>query len=108
MATTRSITRSDRAASRTGGTLTVAQGTALSVGAGLGTGVITLPALAAAVAGPASLAAWAALVLLSDPPPSTFAAPRARHADAGGVAPAGRGAFGGRAAGAVGWCFYFA
>lgn len=41
------------------GTLTVAQGAALSVGAVLGTGVITLPALAANVAGPASLVAWA-------------------------------------------------
>src|SRR5690606_7554017 len=51
----------------THGTLTVAQGTALSVGAVLGTGVITLPALAAAAAGPASLVAWGALVLLSVP-----------------------------------------
>src|ERR1700733_7016731 len=33
--------------------LTVAQGTALSVGAVLGTGVISMPALAASVAGPA-------------------------------------------------------
>src|SRR3954447_13428512 len=116
MATTRSITRSDRAASRTGGTLTVAQGTALSVGAVLGTGVITLPALAAAVAGPASLVAWAALVLLSVPLASTFAAlgappspPRGPPPPApGGVSTCARRPFGDRAAGAVGWCFYFA
>ncbi|GAA2472467.1 amino acid permease [Terrabacter carboxydivorans] len=93
---------------RTGGSLTVAQGAALSVGAVLGTGVITLPALAADVAGPASLVAWAALVLLSVPLASTFAALGARHPDGGGVSTYVRRAFGARAAGAVGWCFYFA
>src|SRR4051812_6832050 len=117
MATTRGITRSDRAAAGSGtgtvpaatrGALTVAQGTALSVGAVLGTGVITLPALAAEVAGPASLLAWAALVLLSVPLASTFAALGARHPDSGGVSTYVRRAFGDRAAGAVGWCFYFA
>jgi len=90
------------------GTLTVAQGTALSVGAVLGTGVITLPALAADVAGPASLVAWAALVLLSVPLAATFAALGARLPDTGGVSTYVRRAFGDRAAGAVGWCFYFA
>ena len=74
----------------------------------LGTGVITLPALAAEVAGPASLLAWAALVLLSVPLASTFAALGARHPDGGGVSTYVRRAFGDRAAGAVGWCFYFA
>ncbi|GGM89406.1 amino acid permease [Terrabacter tumescens] len=92
----------------THGSLSVAQGAALSVGAVLGTGVITLPALAAAVAGPASLVAWAALVLLSVPLASTFAALGARHPDGGGVSTYVRRAFGDRAAGAVGWCFYFA
>jgi amino acid efflux transporter len=90
------------------GGLTVAQGAALSVGAVLGTGVITLPALAAEAAGPASLVAWAALVLLSVPLASTFAALGARHPDGGGVSTYVRRAFGERAAGAVGWCFYFA
>jgi amino acid efflux transporter len=95
-------------ASSARGTLTVAQGTALSVGAVLGTGVITLPALAADVAGPASLVAWAALVLLSVPLAATFAALGARMPDTGGVSTYVRRAFGDRAAGAVGWCFYFA
>jgi amino acid efflux transporter len=106
MATTARMTRATPAA--TGGTLTVAQGAALSVGAVLGTGVITLPALAAEVAGPASLLAWAALVLLSVPLASTFAALGARHPDGGGVSTYVRRAFGDRTAGAVGWCFYFA
>ncbi|KRF38804.1 APC family permease [Terrabacter sp. Soil810] len=106
MATTARMTRATPTA--TGGTITVAQGAALSVGAVLGTGVITLPALAAEVAGPASLLAWAALVLLSVPLASTFAALGARHPDGGGVSTYVRRAFGDRAAGAVGWCFYFA
>src|SRR5690349_4150064 len=68
------------------GTLTVLQGAALYVGAVLGTGVIALPALAADIAGPASLLAWLALVLLSAPLAATFAALGARYPDAGGVA----------------------
>jgi amino acid efflux transporter len=88
--------------------LTVAQGTALSVGAVLGTGVISMPALAAGVAGPSSLVAWAALILLSAPLAWTFAALGARHPDGGGVSTYVRLAFGARAAAAVGWCFYFA
>ncbi|MGW4462024.1 APC family permease [Micromonospora sp. NPDC004704] len=93
---------------RTGGRLTVAQGTALYVGAVLGTGVIALPALAAEAAGPASLLAWLALVVLSMPLAATFAALGARYPDAGGVSTYVRNAFGPRAAAIVGWCFYFA
>jgi amino acid efflux transporter len=88
--------------------MTVSQGTALSIGAVLGTGVISMPALAAAVAGPASLLAWLALILLSAPLAWTFAALGARHPDGGGVSTYVRLAFGPRAAAAVGWCFYFA
>ncbi|MFI7597796.1 APC family permease [Actinoplanes sp. NPDC049681] len=88
--------------------LTRAQGTALCVGAVLGTGVISMPALAAQVAGPASLLAWLALILLSAPLAWTFAALGARHPDGGGVSTYVRLAFGPRAAAAVGWCFYFA
>lgn len=88
--------------------LSVPQGAALSVGAVLGTGVITLPALAADLAGPASLLAWGALVVLSVPLASTFAALGGRYPDSGGVSTYVRRAFGDRAAGVVGWCFYFA
>jgi amino acid efflux transporter len=88
--------------------LSVAQGTALFVGAVLGTGVISMPALAAGVAGPASLVAWLALILLSAPLACTFAALGARYPDGGGVSTYVRLAFGARAAAAVGWCFYFA
>jgi amino acid efflux transporter len=90
------------------GRLTAAQGTALYVGAVLGTGVIALPALAARVAGPASLLAWLLLVAVSAPMAATFAALGARHPDAGGVSTYARMAFGPRAAAVVGWCFFFA
>src|SRR3954449_4544744 len=88
--------------------LTVAQGTALSIGAVLGTGVISMPALAAAVAGPASLLAWLALILLSAPLAWTFAALGARYPDGGGVSTYVGLAFGRRGAGAGGWGFFFA
>jgi amino acid efflux transporter len=100
--------RETRPPVRAGGRLTVATGTALYLGAVLGTGVIALPALAAAVAGPASLLAWLGLVVLSMPLAATFAALGARYPDAGGVSTYVREAFGPRAATVVGWCFYFA
>lgn len=88
--------------------LTVAQGTAMSAGAVLGAGVIALPSVAAALAGPASLVAWLALVLLSAPLAWTFGELGARYPDGGGVSSYVRRAFGTRAADAVGWIFYFA
>lgn len=91
-----------------GGHLDVPQGAAMTIGAVLGTGVISLPALAVAAAGPASLLAWAALLLLSIPLATTFAALGARYPDGGGVSTYARRAFGARAATVVGWCFYFA
>src|SRR3954449_4675204 len=91
-----------------GGRLDVPQGAALTIGAVLGTGVISLPALAVHAAGPASLLAWAGLLLLSVPLATTFAALGARYPDGGGVSTYARRAFGARAATVVGWCFYFA
>jgi amino acid efflux transporter len=88
--------------------MSTAQGAAVSIGAVLGTGVVGLPALGAKIAGPASLIAWAVLILLSIPLASTFAALGARYPDAGGVSTYVRQAFGARTAAAVGWCFYFA
>ncbi|WP_306214588.1 APC family permease [Actinoplanes sp. RD1] len=88
--------------------LSRAQGTALSVGAVLGTGVISMPAIAADLAGPASLVAWLALIVLSAPLAWTFAALGARWPDSGGVSAYVRRAFGPRAAAAVGWSFFFA
>ncbi|TQS45664.1 APC family permease [Cryptosporangium phraense] len=88
--------------------LSLAHGTALYVGAVLGTGVIALPALAAEVSGPASLLAWLLLVVASAPLAFAFAALGSRYPDAGGVSTYARLAFGPRAATIVGWCFFCA
>src|ERR1700722_19113465 len=45
--------------------LTTARGAALYIGALLGPGLLLLPGLAAAAAGPASVLAWAGLLVLS-------------------------------------------
>jgi amino acid efflux transporter len=86
--------------------MSAAQGAALTIGAVLGTGVISLPAMAAGIAGPASILAWLALVALSAPLALTFAALGSRFPDAGGVSTYARLAFGRRMATAVGWLFY--
>lgn len=66
--------------------LTATRGAALYVGALLGPGLLLLPALATQVAGPASVLAWAALMLVSAPIAATFAALAVRHPVSGGVA----------------------
>ena len=91
-----------------GGSLSVVQGTALTLAAVLGTGVISLPALAIEAAGPASLMAWVALLVISVPLAATFAALGARHPDGGGVSTYARLAFGDRVATMVGWAFFLA
>ncbi|WP_345133465.1 APC family permease [Dactylosporangium darangshiense] len=85
-----------------------AHATALYVGALLGPGVLTLPALAAEVAGPGSLLAWAVLVAASVPLAATFTALAIRHRQAAGIAGLAELAFGRRAFAMVGWCFYCA
>ena len=79
--------------------------TAMYVGAVLGPGVTFLPALAARIAGPASLLAWGALLALSVPVAITFALLGVRHPDAGGTASYARAAFGPRAGRVTGWWF---
>jgi amino acid efflux transporter len=61
------------------------RGAALYVGALLGPGLLLVPALAVRAAGPASIVAWAALLVLSAPLAVTFAALGVRHPVAGGV-----------------------
>lgn len=97
-----------RAPAARGGSLSVLQGTALTLAAVLGVGVVTLPALAVEAAGPASLVAWASLIAISVPLAVTFAALGARHPDGGGVATYARLAFGDRVSTMVGWGFFLA
>ncbi|QHC26836.1 amino acid permease [Streptomyces sp. GS7] len=81
-------------------------GTALCAGAVLGPGVLTLPSLAAAAAGPASILAWVVLLAMCVPVAASFAALGARFPDGGGVATYVHRAIGPRAAAVVGWWFY--
>ena len=85
--------------------LSTRSATALYVGAVLGPGVLLLPALAARIAGPASVLAWAGLLALSIPLAITFAALGVRWPEAGGTASYVRAAFGARAGRATGWWF---
>ena len=85
----------------------LAQGSALYVAAVLGTGILVLPALAAAAAGPGSILAVLALIVLSVPLAGTFAALASRHPDAGGVATFVRLALGPTAARMAGYWFFF-
>lgn len=89
------------------GSLGLVQGTALYIASVLGTGILVLPGVAAAAAGPASIVAVAAVLVLSIPLAGTFAALAARYPDAGGVASYVRRALGGTAARMAGYWFFF-
>ncbi len=95
------------APSRTRGTLGLGQGTALYIASVLGTGILVLPGLAAAAAGPASIVAVAAVLVLSIPLAGTFASLAARYPDPGGVASYVRRTLGGTAARMTGYWFFF-
>ena len=89
------------------GSLGLLQGSALYIASVLGTGILVLPALASAAAGPASIIAVFAVLGLSIPLAGTFAALAARHPDAGGVATYVRLTLGRTAARMTGYWFYF-
>lgn len=89
------------------GTLGLGQGTALYIASVLGTGILALPGLAAAAAGPASVLAVAAVLVLSIPLAGTFAALAARFPDPGGVASYARRSLGDTVARMTGYWFYF-
>lgn len=90
-----------------GGGLGIGRGTALYIASVLGTGVLVLPGLTADVAGPASVVAVLAVIVLAVPLAGTFAALAARYPDPGGVASYVRRALGPTAARATGYWFYF-
>ena len=68
--------------------------------------MLILPGITAALAGPASILAWAVVSLLGVPLALTFAALASRYPDAGGVATFTTRAFGAGWGAATGW-FYF-
>ena len=90
-----------------GGSLGLVQGTALYIAAVLGTGILVLPGLAAEAAGPASIVAVAAVLVLSIPLAGTFAALASRYPDPGGVASYVRRTLGDTAARMTGYWFFF-
>jgi amino acid efflux transporter len=87
-------------------TIGLRQGVALYVGAILGPGLLVLPAVAAELAGPASLIAWLALIIISVPMALTFAALARRYPEAGGFAAYTERAFGRKAGALAGWLFF--
>ena len=74
--------------------ITWVQGAALTVGAVLGSGILVLPALAAGMAGPASLLSWLLMGIISLPMVVAIGAMSSRFPDAGGLATYARQAFG--------------
>ncbi|ADD43973.1 APC family permease [Stackebrandtia nassauensis] len=100
------LTKGDSHTSYARPSLGMGRGTAMYIGAILGPGILALPGLAAAEAGPASIVTWIVLLGLSVPVALSFAALAAKFPDAGGVATFVRRAFGARPAGIVGWWFY--
>ncbi|MBM7503480.1 APC family permease [Agromyces aurantiacus] len=95
------------ATTRRHGGLGLVQGTALYIASVLGTGILVLPGLAAQKAGPASILAVGAVLVLSIPLAGTFAALASRFPDPGGVASYVRRALGPTAARMTGYWFFF-
>jgi amino acid efflux transporter len=87
------------------GGLGVLTGSVMLLGAVLGPGALALPSLAADTAGPASLLAWALLLVASIPVAATFAALGGTYPDGGGVAHFAGIAFNERVAAPVSWWF---
>src|SRR2546423_4133080 len=85
--------------------LTTSRGAALYVGALLGPGLLLLPGLAAAQAGPASVLAWLGLIWLSGLLAIVFTALGRAVPAAGGVIGYTAAGLGRRAGAASGWCF---
>jgi amino acid efflux transporter len=75
------------------------------VGALIGPGLLLVPALGVQAAGPASIIAWAGLLLLSAPLALTFAALGTRYPVAGGVSEYAKAGFGDTAAAITGYWF---
>jgi amino acid efflux transporter len=85
--------------------LTTARAAALYIGALLGPGLLLLPGLAAAEAGPASIVAWLALLVLSGMFAAVFAAWGRHRPSAGGVIGYVTAGLGHSAGLAAGWAF---
>jgi amino acid efflux transporter len=85
--------------------LTWVQGSAMAVGAVLGSGVLILPAITAEQSGPASILAWVWMSLLSLPLALTIGRLGAQHPHAGGIVQFARLAYGPIVGRVTAWLF---
>jgi amino acid efflux transporter len=83
------------------------EGVFMYIGSVLGSGILVTPAIAANIAGPASLVAWILLSLLSYPIGYTFGALAAEYPDAGGISSFVKRGYGWTAGTIAGWLFVF-
>ncbi|MCY8484873.1 amino acid permease [Bacillus atrophaeus] len=89
-------------------TISVLQGTALYVGAVLGSGILILPGMTAGIAGSNALVSWIIMVLLSIPLACTFAFLSIDFPSSGGILTFTDKAFGHYAGAICGWFFFIA
>ncbi|MEG1825320.1 MAG: amino acid permease [Cloacibacillus sp.] len=74
--------------------ITWPQGTAMTIGAVIGAGILALPAIAADMAGPASLVSWLLMGLFALPMLAAIAQMSSRYPNSGGIAAYAQQAFG--------------
>ncbi len=86
-------------------TLTWVEGTAMAIGAVLGSGVLILPAITAQQAGPASIFSWLLMSLLAFPLATTLGRLGVKYPHAGGIVEYARLAFGQTAGHITAWLF---
>ncbi|MDW8802339.1 amino acid permease [Clostridium sp. A1-XYC3] len=86
-------------------TIKLPQAVALYIGAVLGSGILIIPGLAAEIAGPASLMAWAGMMILVLPLALSMGFLSQKYPSAGGVSHFVTKAFGDRMGAVIGWFF---
>ncbi|MEW9139621.1 APC family permease [Bacillus wiedmannii] len=89
-------------------TISIKRGTALYVGAVLGSGILILPGMTASVAEGNAIVSWLVMILLSIPLAFTFAFLSIEYSSAGGIATFAEKAFGKNIGAIIGWCFFIA
>lgn len=83
------------------------EGVFMYIGSVLGSGILVIPAIAANIAGPASLVTWLLLSLLTYPMAYTFSVLASSYPDAGGLSTLVKRALGWSMGTIAGWLFFF-
>lgn len=89
-------------------TISIKKGTALYVGAVLGSGILILPGMTASVAEGNAIVSWLVMISLSIPLAFTFSFLSIEYPSAGGIATFSEKAFGKNIGAIIGWCFFIA